>query len=92
MATMFLVIGPQCWGKGDTQKKAYRNARKESRGFEGKRMPFLAYRYDTDKSPEVSVNPIWGNMQWRGEKPLAVDAWGLAPEAMAEVERLKETA
>ena len=90
--TMFLVIGPHCWGKGETQKKAYNKARScGSYLGSGKRMPFVAYMYDTNKSPEVSVNAMWGNMEYRGERPVIVDAYKVSDEAMAEAKAYKES-
>jgi len=91
---MFIVIGPNCWGRAETQKAAYQKARSYvPSGYAGKRMPFVAYQYDEAKV-EAWVDDIFGNLEWRTEDrandPVVVDAWGVSDSHMKRAKAYKE--
>lgn len=70
---MFLVVGPMCWGKGETPDAAYRKARSFKPSWikqkPGQKMPHIIYAYDPEKTPEMFVDDM-GNVNWRGDNPI----------------------
>ena len=73
--TKVLVVGPNCWGKGDTIEQAKREAKKHWPRYGSRHFPYVAYRV----SPETRVDEM-GMMIWKSKNPRPVEIERVEPK------------